>query len=114
MTDGRKFFNNPVKKVQYRMRNFDRSQLIKEMITQQVVYSIIITLIITIKMIAIDLSKQQALNVAPKEIQQISFNVNLDRVGNSTLFFIIEEVKETISCFSQGTVKALKIYFTLI
>ena len=31
-----------------------------------------------------------------------------------TMFFIIEEAKETILDFSQGTVRVLKIYFTLI
>ena len=59
------------------------------------------------KMIAIDLSKQQALDAGPKEIQQINFTENLDRVGNTTMFFIIEKVKETILDFSQGTVKVL-------
>ena len=59
------------------------------------------------KMIAIDLSKQQALDVDPKAIQQINFMANLGRVGNTTMFFIIEEAKETILEFSQGTVKVL-------
>ena len=65
-------------------------------------------------MIAIDLSKQQALDADPKAIQQINFIENLDREGNTTIFFIIEEVKETILDFSQGTVKVLKFYFVLI
>ena len=65
-------------------------------------------------MIAINLSKQQALDADPKAIQQISFIENLDREGNTTIFFIIEEVKETILDFSQGTVKVLKFYFVLI
>ena len=30
------------------------------------------------------------------------------------MFFIIEEAKETILDFSQGTIKVLRIYFTLI
>ena len=34
------------------------------------------------KMIAIDLSKQQALDADPRAIQQINFAANLDRVGN--------------------------------
>ena len=48
------------------------------------------------KMIAIDLSKQQALDADPREIQQINFTANLDRARNTTIFFIIEEVKETV------------------
>ena len=59
------------------------------------------------KMIAIDLSKQQALDVEPKAIQQINFTANLDRVGNTRFYFILEEVKETVFEFSQGTVKVL-------
>ena len=55
------------------------------------------------KMIAIDLSKQQALDVDPRAIQQIYFTANLHRDGNMTMFFIIEEAKETVLDFSQGT-----------
>ena len=58
-------------------------------------------------MIAIDLSKQQALNVDSKPIQQINFSVNLNGEKNTTMLFIIKEAKETILDFSQGTVKVL-------
>ena len=58
-------------------------------------------------MIEIDLSKQQALDADPKAIQQINFTANLDRAGNTTMFFIIEKSKETFLDFSQGTVKVL-------
>ena len=58
-------------------------------------------------MIAVDLSKQQALDADPKAIQQINFTANLDRARNTTMFFIIEEAKETVLDFSQGTVKVL-------
>ena len=57
--------------------------------------------------IAIDLSKQQAFDADPREIQQINFTANLDRAGNTIMFFIIEEAKETELDFSQGTVKVL-------
>ena len=43
------------------------------------------------KMIAIDLSKQQALDADPRAIQQINFTVNLDRAGNTRIYFILEE-----------------------
>ena len=56
------------------------------------------------KMIAVDFSKQQALDADPKAIQQINFTANLDRVGNTRLYFIIKEAKETVEV-SQGTVK---------
>ena len=48
------------------------------------------------KMIAIDLSRQNELDADPGAIQQINFTANVDRAGNTTIFFIIEEAKETI------------------
>ena len=45
------------------------------------------------KMIAIDLSKQQALDADPRAIQQINFTANLDRAGNTTMLFLIEQGK---------------------
>ena len=65
-------------------------------------------------MIAVDLSKQQALDADPKAIQQINFTANLDRGGNTRIYFILEEAKETILNFSQGTVKVLQICYTII
>ena len=59
------------------------------------------------KMIAIDWSKQQVLDADPRAIQQINFTANLDRGGNTAMFFIIEQAKETALDFSQGTVKVL-------
>ena len=67
------------------------------------------------EIIAIDLSKQQALDVDPKAIQKVNFTGNLNRKNNegqnisdnTTMSSIIEEVKETILDFSQRTVKVL-------
>ena len=56
--------------------------------------------------ILIDLSKQQALDAA-RAVQQINCTANLDRVGNATMFFIIDDAKETVLDFSQGTVRVL-------
>ena len=61
-------------------------------------------------MIAVDLSQQQALDADPRAIQHISFTANLDRAENTRVYFILEEAKETIPNFSQGTVKVLYIY----
>ena len=58
-------------------------------------------------MIAIDLSRQQELDADPRAVQQNNFTANLDRAGNTTIFFIIEEAKETIFEYSQGTIKVL-------
>ena len=44
-------------------------------------------------MIAVDLSKEQAINFDPKAIQQINFTASLDRAGNTRTYFILEETK---------------------
>ena len=61
------------------------------------------------KMIAIDLSKQQALDADPRAIQQINFTANLDRAGNTRFYFNLEEAKEAVFEFLHGTVKVLQI-----
>ena len=48
-------------------------------------------------------TKQQALDADPKAIQQINVTENLKQ--QATIYFIIEEAKETVSDFSQGTVR---------
>ena len=58
-------------------------------------------------MIAIDLIEHQKLGAEPKAIQQINFTANLDREGNTAMFFIIEGAKETVLDFQQGNVKVL-------
>ena len=65
-------------------------------------------------MIAVDLSKQQALDADPRAIQQINFTANLDRAGNTRIYFILEETKETKLNFAQGTVKVLQICRVII
>ena len=50
------------------------------------------------KMIAVDVSKQQALDAEPRAIQQINFTANLDRADNTRIYFILEEAKETKFC----------------
>ena len=59
------------------------------------------------KIIAVDISKQQALETGPKAIQQINFTAKLDRAENTRFCFILEEAKETVFEVSQGTVKVL-------
>ena len=58
-------------------------------------------------MMAVDLSKQQALDADPKAIQQINFTANLDRAERTRFYFILEQTKETVFEFSQGTIKVL-------
>ena len=46
------------------------------------------------KMITVELNKEQVLDVDPKAIQQIDFTPNLDRAGNTRIYFILEEAKK--------------------
>ena len=59
------------------------------------------------KVIAVDLSRQQALDPDLRKIQQINFTANLDRADGARVYFIWEESKETKLNFAQGTVKVL-------
>ena len=58
-------------------------------------------------MIAVNLSKQEALDADPKAIQQSNITAKLDKVGNTRTFFILKEAKETVLDFSHGTVTLL-------
>ena len=59
-------------------------------------------------MIAIDLSKTQALDTDPKAIQQINVTSNKDQAGQTAMYFIIEKAKKTVLNFSQRTVRMLQ------
>ena len=54
----------------------------------------LLTLLITISLINLILKQQ-------------NFTANLDRAGNTRIYFILEEATETKLDFSQGTVKVL-------
>ena len=47
------------------------------------------------------------LDADPKAIKEINFIEILDREWNTTMFFIVQETKEIILDFSQGTVRVL-------
>ena len=111
MIDGRNFFDHPVKNILIRHNN------IRKIATGQgddyttgclLDYNYFNNYF---KLIAIDLSKEQTLITDSKAIQQINFTANLDRNGDTTMFLIAEEVKETILNFSQGIVTV--IFFSL-
>ena len=115
MIDGQNFFDQ---KLKYILRTYDNIK--KNAVSQVNHYTTDCLLDYKYfheyyKMNTIDLSKQQALDAYRNAIQQISFTGNLihkindgqDINVNTTMFFVIEEAKETISDFSQGTVKVL-------
>ena len=59
------------------------------------------------KLVDKDLSKQQKLDADPIQycwaIQQINFTGNLDQAGNTQIFFIIEEAKESFRFFKRNS-----------
>ena len=59
------------------------------------------------KLITIDLNKQQVLDANPKLIQQINKSNQTKHVRITATFFIVEDAQETISYFSQETVRVL-------
>ena len=106
MIDGKNFFDKPVKRDKITYEN------IRKIATGQEDDYTTGSLLDYIyfkkyKMIAVDLSKHQALDADPKAVQQINFTANLDRAGNTRFYFILEEAKETVFEFLQGTVKVL-------
>ena len=58
------------------------------------------------RLITADLSKQKALDADPKAIQQIIFTGQVDDEA-LTVFYILEQSKETKLEFSKGTTKVL-------
>ena len=107
MIDGKNFFDQPVKNDKVTYENIR-----KITIGQGDDYTTGCLLDYTYfkkyyKMIAIDLSKQQALDADPKAIQQINFTANLDRAGDTRIYFILGEAKETVFESSQASVKDL-------
>ena len=53
------------------------------------------------RMIAMKLSKQQTLDADPGKIQHINFTANVDRAGNTTIFFNIEQGKNYFWIFTR-------------
>ena len=107
MIDGKNFFDQPVKNDKV---TFDNIRMIAT--GQGDDYTTGCLLDYTYfkkyyKMIAIDLSKQEALDADLKATQQTNFTANLDRAANTRFYFILEQAKETVFEFSQETVKVL-------
>ena len=62
------------------------------------------------KLIAVDLSKQKALDAGSRAIQQIIFTGKIKVKEANTkviIYYILEKSKETILQFSKGTTKVL-------
>ena len=101
MIDGRNFFDQPIG------RNFMKTHENVRKIPPGRVDDCITGCLLnypyfkkTYKMIAVDLSKQQALDADPRATQEIIFTGNLDRAGNTIIVFSFGE--------SKGAVRVLK------
>ena len=107
MINGPKFFDRPAK------NNLIIYDSIQKVATGQGDGCITGCLMDYNKMIAIDLSKQQAVDDDPKAIQKINFTENLPREQGAKLFFFIEEAKET-RFFKRYCKSILNLFFALI
>ena len=62
------------------------------------------------KLIAVDLSKQKALDTDSRAIQQINFKIKIKAEAANTrviIYYILEQSKETKLEFAKGTTKVL-------
>ena len=96
------------------MTKSEKYQQDKVMITQLVAYQILLLLKTKktkkTRLIAVDLSKQKALDVDSRAIQQIIFTGKIKATEANTrviIYYILEQSKETILEFAKGTTKVL-------
>ena len=59
------------------------------------------------KMVAIELSKEQALDADPRVIQQNNFTANQDRASKTRIYFVLEEAKEPMLDFFTRSCKSI-------
>ena len=105
MNDGKNFFDQPIKDNNKHIITYENIGKITSSqgdTIQWVVFSAI-----SILKIIKDLRKQQPLDADLKAIQKINFKANLDTPGRTRIYLILEEAKETVLQFSQGTLKVL-------
>ena len=98
--DGRNFFDQPIND---NIKTYENIRIIATGIGDDYTTGCLLDYLYFkqhLYLIAIYISKQQALDADPRAIQQINFTGNLDRAENAFMFFIIEETKETILYFS--------------
>ena len=99
MIDGKNFFDQPIN------NNFKIYEKIRKIVTGQgddyttscfLDYSYLKE---HYKIIAIGLSKQQALDADPRAIQQINFTANLDTAGNTKCSLLLKKQKKLFWTF---------------
>ena len=87
MTDGRNFFDQSINSMNKTYENIRKITTGKGCLLDYPYFKD------NYKIIAIDLKRQNELDADSRVIQQINFIATLDRAGNTTIFFIIEEAK---------------------
>ena len=94
MIDGKNFFDQPIKNDKAKYKN-NRKNATGQEDDYTTGYLLDYTYFKNYyKRIAIDLSKQHALDADPKAIQQTKLTSNFDRRGNTRIYFILEEAKK--------------------
>ena len=62
-------------------------------------------------MIAVDISKQQALDANHRATQQTNFTANIDQAGNTTSFLIIKEAKNCFGLFTRNCKSIVNVLY---
>ena len=108
MTDGKNFFDQPIKDDKVTYENIRKITTGQEDDYTNGCLLDYIYFKNHYKMVAVDLSKQQDLDADPKATQQIIFTANLVGDRNTRFHFILEEAKETVFEFHKESRKFCK------
>ena len=96
MTDGKNFFDQPISS---KLKTYENIRIIATGKGDDYTTGCLLNYSYfkgNYKIIAIDLSKQQVLDVDPRAIHQINFTVDLDRAGNANCVRLFTRNSKTI------------------
>ena len=109
MIDGRKFYDQPINDI---TKQYDEVRKVSTGYGDDYTTGCLLDYAYfkdNYRLIAVDLSKQKALDADPRAIQQIVFQgvVGVDNGTKIRLYTILKQSKETMLEFSKGTAKVL-------
>ena len=109
MIDGRNFYDQPIKDL---IKQYDEVRKVSTGYGDDYTTGCLLDYAYfkdDYKLIAVDLSKQKALDADPRAIQQIVFHKVVGGANNTKtrLYTLLEKSKETMLEFSKGTAKVL-------
>ena len=110
MIDGKNFYDQPVKKHYENIQKIETGQGYRYITGCLLRY---LQFKECYEMIAANLSKQQAIDVNPKAIQEIGILEMQNKQEIQQMIFFTEVAKQTVLDFSQVTVRVFYIYFPL-